>query len=189
MLDMPTFETGNPNTGAEIRSAAEALYAEIVSFLDSIPTSTFFVPQGASWSPAWHVRHLTKSNLPVAQALRLPKLVPRVLFGTTTEPSRSFEKLREDYRACLAAGGQAGRYAPSDKPLPPDLEAWRREIGADYGRSMNGWISASQRWSEEDLDRLRMPHPLLGKLTVREMLFFTLYHSAHHMAIVARRLA
>ncbi len=189
MLVMPTFETGNPSTGAEIRTAAKALHAEIVPFLGSIPTPAFFAPQGASWSPAWHVRHLTKANLPVARALRLPKLVPRLLFGTAKEPSRSFEKLREDYRARLAAGGQAGRYAPSDKPLPPDLEAWRQEIVADYGRSVNDWISASQRWSEKDLDRIRMPHPLLGKLTVREMLFFTLYHSAHHMAIVARRLA
>jgi hypothetical protein len=26
------------------------------------------------------------------------------------------------------------------------------------------------RWHEDDLDRYRLPHPLLGKLTVREML-------------------
>jgi DinB family protein len=185
---VPRFETGNPNTGAQIRAAAEALHAEIVPFLDSIPTPVFFAPQGASWSPAWHVRHLAKANFPVARALRLPKLVPRLLFGGASGLSRSFEKLREDYRARLAAGGQAGRYAPSDRPLPPDLEAWRQEIVAAYGRSMSDWISASQRWSEKDLDRVRLPHPLLGKLTVREMLFFTLYHSAHHMAIVSRRL-
>jgi hypothetical protein len=36
-------------------------------------------------------------------------------------------------------------------------------------------------WSEDDLDNHRLPHPLLGKLTVREMLFFTLYHIQHHM--------
>jgi len=183
------FETGNPSTGAEIRTAAEALHAEIVPFLGSIPTETFFMPQGQSWSPAWHVRHLTKANFPVARALRLPKLVPRLLFGGASAPSRSFEKLREDYRARLAAGGQAGRFAPSDKPLPPDLVAWRLEIAAVYGKSVSDWTSASERWSEKELDRVRLPHPLLGKLTVREMLFFTLYHNAHHMAIVARRLA
>jgi hypothetical protein len=32
-----------------------------------------------------------------------------------------------------------------------------------------------------------MPHPLLGKLTVREMLLFTLYHNLHHVQNVARR--
>lgn len=30
---------------------------------------------------------------------------------------------------------------------------------------------------------------LLGKLTVREMLFFTFYHYEHHRAIVAQRLS
>jgi hypothetical protein len=33
----------------------------------------------------------------------------------------------------------------------------------------------------------RLPHPLLGKLTVREMLFFTVYHNAHHLDQVASR--
>jgi hypothetical protein len=43
-------------------------------------------------------------------------------------------------------------------------------------------------WSEIDLDRYRLPHPLLGKLTVREMLFFTLQHLAHHASKVEARL-
>jgi hypothetical protein len=30
------------------------------------------------------------------------------------------------------------------------------------------------------LDLLILPHPLLGKLTLREMLYFTLYHVEHH---------
>jgi len=185
---VPRFETGNPSTGEEVREAARRLHMEIVQFLGSISTDTFFAPQGPSWSPAWHVRHLTKANFPVARALRLPKLVPRLLFGAAPELSRSFEKLREDYRARLAAGGQAGRFAPSDKPLSPDLAAWRQEIVAVYCRSADDWIAASERWSEREFDRVRLPHPLLGKLTAREMLFFTLYHNAHHLGIVARRL-
>ena len=37
-----------------------------------------------------------------------------------------------------------------------------------------------------DLDAVLLPHPLLGKLTVREMLFFTVYHVQHHRALVER---
>ena len=47
---------------------------------------------------------------------------------------------------------------------------------------------ALEAWDDVDLDRCRLPHPLLGKLTVREMMFFTLYHYEHHRAIIARRL-
>ena len=42
------------------------------------------------------------------------------------------------------------------------------------------------RWSDEDLDNTLLPHPLLGKLTVREMLFFTIHHVQHHQRLVER---
>jgi len=47
--------------------------------------------------------------------------------------------------------------------------------------------AAVRRWDEAALDRYQLPHPILGKLTVREMLYFTLYHLGHHAQIVAAR--
>ena len=35
--------------------------------------------------------------------------------------------------------------------------------------------------SEHKLDRCILPHPLLGKLTLREMIYFTIYHMEHHL--------
>ena len=37
------------------------------------------------------------------------------------------------------------------------------------------------------LDRYRLPHPLIGKLTLRELLLWTLYHNAHHVQRIAER--
>lgn len=54
---------------------------------------------------------------------------------------------------------------------------------------MNGALrGALEQWSEADLDRVRMPHPILGPLTVREMLFFTLYHDGHHVEAARARI-
>ena len=36
------------------------------------------------------------------------------------------------------------------------------------------------RFSETELDQFILPHPLLGKLTLREMIYFTIYHVEHH---------
>ena len=58
--------------------------------------------------------------------------------------------------------------------------ATRRRIDSEL-------VSAAGGWSEGDLDRVRLPHPLLGTLTVREMLLFALYHGLHHVNSVARR--
>jgi hypothetical protein len=38
------------------------------------------------------------------------------------------------------------------------------------------------QWSEAELDRYTLPHPLLGDLTMREMLCFTLYHNQRHIS-------
>jgi hypothetical protein len=35
---------------------------------------------------------------------------------------------------------------------------------------------------------LILPHPLLGKITIREMLYFTAYHVQHHENIIKRDL-
>jgi hypothetical protein len=35
-------------------------------------------------------------------------------------------------------------------------------------------------FTEEDLDSYCLPHPLLGNLTMREMLYNAIYHVQHH---------
>jgi len=37
-----------------------------------------------------------------------------------------------------------------------------------------------EKHSESELDQMILPHPLLGKLTLREMACFAAYHVAHH---------
>jgi hypothetical protein len=118
----------------------------------------------------------------------LPQLVLLLRFGPSGRRSSSFGDLVERYRGRLAAGGQAGRFAPSPKPVPEDTESGRDEIVARWRTVGDALRSSVSRWSESALDRCRLPHPLLGKLTVREMVMFMLYHDAHHLRLVAERL-
>ena len=39
---------------------------------------------------------------------------------------------------------------------------------------------APNNLSEKDIDTYRAPHPLIGKLTVRELVYFSIYHVGHH---------
>ncbi|HJQ36614.1 MAG TPA: DinB family protein [Thermoanaerobaculia bacterium] len=151
-------------------------------------TATFFQPIGTSWSPAEAVRHLTKSTRPVVQALNAPKLLLRFRFGRSKRPSVSYDELVTRYRGQLDAGGKAGRFAPSQQS-ESDLAAWRERILSTYAGVNEDLRKAIARWSETSLEKLQLPHPLLGKLTVREMLMFTLYHQRHHIDVVRRRLS
>ena len=36
----------------------------------------------------------------------------------------------------------------------------------------------------DDLDKYVLPHPLLGKVTLREMLYFTIHHNEHHLELL-----
>ncbi len=185
------FDTGEPTSGAEIVAAMTRLHAESEAYLAAIPAAEFATPQGEKWSPADHVRHLAKSTYPLAGALGLPKLVLGLRFGRSRTESRSFPVLREAYRTRLReTGATAGRFAPAPQAAPGDAAAaaaWQQEVLAKWRGAVVGLTAKIPGWSEAALDRYLLPHPLLGKLTVREMLFFTVYHNAHHLEQVAGR--
>lgn len=176
-----------PWTGAEIADQLVGVHRASGRFWDSFSIDEFVRPLGDAWSPADNVRHLMKSVRPVVSALRLPGPVLALLFGRGRVPSRGYQQLRETYHARLAAGGRAGRFAPSPLAAPPDLEAWRVELMRRRTLTEMALAAAVRRLSERTLERRRLPHPLLGKLTVREMLLFTLYHGLHHVENVRRR--
>lgn len=181
------FDTGAPTTGAEILRELRRVHAEGEAHLRAMPASEFIEAQGEKWSPADHARHLTKSVRPLGMALGLPRFILWLRFGRTSSGSRSFTAMREAYLARLAAGAQAGRFAPSAQAAPTDPEAYREKVLTAWNEADAAMQSRIDAWDESALDRYRLPHPALGTLTVREMLFFTLYHNAHHLNLIASR--
>lgn len=171
----------NPQTLPEIQAAFARVDAEATRTFENIPADAFFAHPPQVWSPAENVVHLAKSVKPFAQAMRLPKLIPQVLFGTAHK-AKSFAELVAEYRAALDAG------ATAPAAFVPELEIPRGDLSEAKADVMRRWCAQNDKlaaalpnWSEADLDRFQLPHPLLGKLTVREMLFFTVYHNLHHL--------
>jgi hypothetical protein len=174
---------GDPFTRAEIEAALRRVHADVEAAFGTVDAGRMGQrPVPDRWSPAEHLAHLVLAVTPVARALRLPKLLPRLLFGAGDGPSRRYAEVRDTYRGLLAAGAKSTRaYLPR---VEDDGHA-----GALRDRLLASWRAAGERllsalagWDEASLDRIRLPHPILGKLTVREMLFFTLYHDLHHAA-------
>lgn len=99
-------------------------------------------------------------------------------FGRANRPSRSYDELVSKYKGKLAAGGK------SSKPFVPGVPS---STGAVYDR-LDATVNALSRKvggvPETRLDTLILPHPLLGKLTLREMLYFTAYHATHHLEAI-----
>jgi uncharacterized damage-inducible protein DinB len=176
-------ESARPFTRPEIITALVAAEREVAEFFGALPDDEFVQRVGEAWTPAEHLRHLCIAMGAVARGLAVPRWLLRLRFGRARAPSRAYDVVRETYRASLGRGaGATGRFVPRRENLSPARAAdCRKDLLARWSRVNGALRAALEQWSEADLDRTRMPHPILGPLTVREMLFFTLYHDGHHV--------
>jgi hypothetical protein len=176
-----------PWTRDEIVAALAAEEAAVAAFFAGLADDLLLLRRGAAWNPAEHLHHLSTSVNAVARGLALPRWLLRLRFGRARGPSRPIGTVRETYRAALAAGGRAsGAFVPP--AATGDAARVRAEVLGRWERANARLRGALARWTERDLDRVVLPHPLLGRITTREMLFFTLHHGAHHVASARARL-
>ena len=162
---------------SELRSRLQAAHSEFAASLKGMSDEAFVQPTGpGKWTPGQHLDHLCRSVFPVLVALRLPGWFRRAMFGKADRPSRTYEELLSRYQQRLAQGGRAsGPYVPGAVPLQRREGLLRRL--AKLARQLD---RATARLDESTLDREILPHPLLGTLTLREMLCFTAFHADHH---------
>lgn len=178
----------DPPQKSDLLARFAALRGDGLAFWRDFEPDRFWSRHGGAWSPADNVRHLMMSTAPVARALRLPRLVLRVMFGAAPEPARTWHAFRAAYLDGLGRGASAGRFAPPPVATPADPAAGQRQLIGECETTVRALGRAIEPWGEEDLDRLRLPHPVLGRLPLREMLMFTLFHFEHHRDRVAERL-
>jgi hypothetical protein len=143
--------------------------------IQSLNDSQLLIASPGKWNAVQLLDHIVKSVSPVSLALSLPAFLLRLIFGTANRKSRSYEELVARYHDKLKAGGRAsGRFVP-----PPKTDSVEK-LSANLTKVVQMLTRRIDRFSETQLDQLLLPHPLLGKLTLREMLYFTIYHVQHH---------
>jgi hypothetical protein len=171
----------HPATKLEILAALESNAQAIAEFFSAIPDPQMFDGDPDYWSPAHHLAHLTKTSASVERALRSGALPLH-----PTARSRTYAEVRDAATASLGA-----------TPKGRLLEMGRGVViapGTSRTQVVNGFTTASAElrataaaWTEEDLDRFALTHPLIGEMTVREMLLFFVVHERHHLKLVRAR--
>jgi hypothetical protein len=156
-------------------------FAEAIAALDS---KDFTTSTNGKWTPGQQLLHIYVSMAAVTQALGLPKILPRLLFGKANRPLRDYDGVVAAYHAKLGAGGKAsGKY--DVKPVDANQQ---QALKSKMQHKVQKLTDSINTFSEEQLDTLMLPHPLLGKMTIREMLYFTLYHVQHHHEVTLKNL-
>lgn len=164
----------------DIIAALRKNHEAFIACIQRSPAGQWNVSHNGKWSPAQQLDHILRSVGPVHMAMGLPKWFLRLAFGKPTRAARTFDALIEHYQEKLAAGGRAsGRFVPPATPTRSveQMSAELRKLVEKLNKRVNSW-------SDKDLDPTPLPHPLLGKLTLREMLFFTIHHAEHHQRLV-----
>ena len=151
----------------------------------------FYKGREELWSAGETLRHLISSEEALISAMKIPKMILWFKFGKAKQPSRTYQKMRETYQEKLAGGAKAtGRFLPEKIPVPStqreaeDMKIEMLHQWSSTGRALTRQVT---RWHEIQIEKYVLPHPLLGKLTVREMLMFTIYHNLHHTLRIQQR--
>lgn len=170
----------------QILRESSKVFRQLTDCCLTIPDDLFFKMPGEQWSVAQNVAHLIISLKTTVAAYALPKFLVRLIGGRPNRPSRSYDELVEKYLAKLAAGGKAsGRFVP-------------KKIHSSYSRDqvLNKWLKVTEdyleairrNWTTEQFDQYIVKHPLLGRITLRELCYFTIFHTRHHLEIIQSRI-
>lgn len=153
------------------------------NYISALNKEQFEATPNGKWSAGQNLEHLIRSIKPLQLAYGLPKFMLRILFGKTNRPSKTYDELVAKYKNKLAAGGRAsGPFVP-----PAVIFEKKDELLKKYDEHKQKLISKIEKQKEKDLDEYILPHPLLGKVTLREMLYFTIHHNEHHLNILKNR--
>ena len=170
---------------SSIREGLKAQYHTLLGWLKAHPIEKFSEKRYPDkWTVGQHAYHLIQSTEPLNQALALPKLALRGLFGKKNErPERSYQELVLYYQEKLSQGGRA-----PDKYEPPFItDEQKTTILEKLSAEFKKLETNLDKWDEDQMGKYLLPHPLMGKLTIREMLFFTIYHTGHHHKILVEK--
>ncbi|RIA09541.1 DinB family protein [Flavobacteriaceae bacterium MAR_2010_72] len=135
-------------------------------------------PEG-KWTTGQQALHLLQSIKPLNDALSLPKFILRYKFGKANRPVRDYQTVVTRYQERLK-DVQEGMVSPYSKGMRiPKLNDKKYLLNRLQVESKKLQYK-TRRLSDVNLDSVILPHPLMGKMPVRELLMWTAHHVEHH---------
>jgi len=158
-------------------------HQRFIHYIQSLTDDEFTFSNNGKWTAGQQLEHIILAVKPLAQGLQLPPFLIKLFFGKANRASKTYDELIAKYLEKLKNGGKAsGRFIPKEITIEK-----KEKLIRSLKSNVNKLNKQLEKFSEYELDTLILPHPLLGKLTVREMMYFTIYHVVHHQEILISR--
>ncbi|WP_375563045.1 DinB family protein [Bernardetia sp. OM2101] len=147
-----------------------------IDYINSLNDEEFEQSVFEKWTAGQQTEHILISIKPITKAFLLPNLLLKMVIGKSNREGYSYNEIVDKYHIKLEEGGKA----PSNFLPKKVLLNQKSELLKSLKKVVFTLSTQINDFSEEQLDTLLLPHPLLGKLTLREMMYFTIYHVQHH---------
>lgn len=170
-------------TISQLQSELSKRHTAFCDYITTLSAEEFLFAKPGKWTAGQQLDHIRRAVSLLPLGLSLPSFIRRLFFGKP-RTGLQYDALVTRYRGVLDRGGKAsGVFIP--KPVGFDE---RKKITVKIQNSITRINSYLAEYSEASLDSTCLPHPLLGKITLREMMMFTVYHVEHHHNLTKRNL-
>jgi hypothetical protein len=149
------------------------------------PGEFMFSLNKEKWTAGQQLQHIYLSVKPLASGLVLPKFIVGLVFGKANRPSKTYLELVGKYHEKLRNGGKASKNFIPKTVVFTEKERLNEQTLAVVDKV----CKYLGKYSEDEMDKHILPHPLLGKITLREMMYFTICHVEHHHTMTIQNLA
>lgn len=158
----------------ELIKAFKGNHQEFTQYIDELNPEKFVYTYNNKWSAGQQLKHVLLTLNPFPKILPSKSYIAEK-FGTIDRTNWDYETVLNNY---LKSERKApAQFVPDDVITPEQKEA----IIADLQHHIETITSLLSNYTEVELDTLSIPHPLLGKLTIREMFYLMSYHPLHHL--------
>ena len=169
-------------TKSEIVNLLKEKHQELFDLIENKNDEKWLYYPKGKWTLGQHVLHLADSMALLNKALRYPKFILKYKFGKSNRETRSYEMVVKKYQEKLAANQERAKQFNSALKTPTlkDKLFLINKIKVQNNKLQQH----THKWKDKQLDTLLIPHPLMGKMTVREIIMWTAYHTEHHVKIL-----
>ncbi len=168
----------------QILNHAENTIEDILKQCLQMEDQLFFY-KSEQWSVAENLEHLSLSLHRSWLGLLMPRFILKWKFGKPTRASLTYEELVEVYYNKLDSG-----YEPDKRyePVVKQEKDTKEKLITRFEHASKKYLDQIRYyWEDETIDAYQLPHPILGMITVRELIYFNLFHNTHHYKTIRSR--
>lgn len=163
---------------SDIANLLEEKHKELFDWLTLQPIENWESGPQQKWTTGQHILHLVDSLQLLNNALSYPKFVLKFKFGTCNRAIRDYNTVAKNYQDKLEKNQDRAR--KFNQKLKKTTLKERERLLTKLQIQQKKLQYKTKKISDKNLNTLLILHPLMGKMTIREIIMWTAHHTKHH---------